>query len=106
MSTHRYDPFEDFKEPKEDFENLERDFTRRYQKKTKGYEIHSQEDPEDEGHFSWSPCDTCGSRLGGNRTTCLLTNPGVDRRGKKYPVVRVESCDDCLYFAAYGRLSD
>ena len=22
---------------------------------------------DDEGHFSWSPCDACGSRLGGQR---------------------------------------
>ena len=24
-------------------------------------------DPEDEGHFSWSSCDGCGSTLGGTR---------------------------------------
>jgi hypothetical protein len=24
-------------------------------------------DPDDEGHFSWSPCATCGDSLGGTR---------------------------------------
>lgn len=24
-------------------------------------------EPEDEGHFSWSPCRTCGTGLGGTR---------------------------------------
>jgi hypothetical protein len=24
---------------------------------------------DDEGHFSWQPCDLCGSRLGGDRET-------------------------------------
>ena len=24
-------------------------------------------DPEDDGHFSWSPCRTCGTGLGGTR---------------------------------------
>lgn len=28
--------------------------------------------PEDEGSFSWSPCDFCGESLGGTRFTCSV----------------------------------
>lgn len=75
-----------------------------YAERTKGYEIHTAVDPEDEGGFSWSECDTCGSRLGGNRTDCILTNPGRDAQGRAHESVSVRSCDDCLYYAAYGHL--
>jgi hypothetical protein len=30
-------------------------------------------DPEDEGHFSWSPCRTCGDVLGGTRFDVVVT---------------------------------
>lgn len=82
----------------------DREFLREYEKRTKGYEIHTNEHPDDEGSFSWSECDTCGSRLGGNRTDCILTNPGRDKAGRRRRAVKVSSCDDCVVFAANGTL--
>lgn len=81
-------------------------FVREYKQRTKGYQIHTAVDSDDEGAFSWHSCDTCGSDLGGNRTECILTNPGVDKRGRRRRSKRVMSCDDCIYYAAYGRLPD
>ena len=79
-------------------------FLREYRRRTKGFEIHATADSGDEGSFSWRECDTCGSRKGGNRTACVLTNPGVDKAGRRRRQVRVSSCDDCIFYAAYGTL--
>ena len=47
-----------------------------------------------EGWFSWSSCDRCGSRLGGER------HPAVEWHGKEWFVgmksYDVEICVDCL----------
>lgn len=85
-------------------ERSDSDFLRDYEERTKGYQIHTIVDSEDEGSFSWSPCDTCGSPLGGTRYDCVLTNPGADSRGRRKPQVKVRSCTDCVVFAANGTL--
>lgn len=51
-----------------------------------------------ESYFSWKQCDCCGTNLGGNRQYAT----GWD--GKQ--VREYEVCDDCIYFAEYGRLDD
>ena len=90
-------------------------FLRAYERRTKGFDIHASKPPEnedddnysgDEGHFSWSACDTCGSTFGGDRYDMVLTNVGVDEHGKRYPMVEVSSCVDCMVFAANGDLPD
>ncbi len=78
-------------------------FLAAYDQRTRDYGIHAQIG-HDEGYFSWSPCDTCGSTLGGTRYDCVLTNPGVDKHGRKHARHEVSSCTDCLVFAANGDL--
>jgi hypothetical protein len=57
----------------------------------------------DESHgdpyFSWHPCECCGGTLGGNRID-VLANCG-DSEVREYAI-----CEDCYYFAEYGRLDD
>ncbi len=60
--------------------------------------------PEDEGGnidpwFSWSPCEMCGSHLGGDRE--YLRARALDDE-----IVTFEICEDCVYFVNYGRLDD
>ena len=74
------------------------EFAAAYEERTKGFQIHAPVDPGVEGDFSWRQCDTCGSKLGGNRTPCVLINPGSNKR------IEVESCDDCVMYATYGYL--
>ena len=102
MSAHRYKE-EDPSQIKEKAENA---FYHNYAQRTKGYQIHVKEDPEDRGDFSGYPCDTCGSRLGGNRTKCILMNTGTDAQGREHHIVNVLSCDDCIYYAANGKLPE
>lgn len=52
-------------------------------------------------YFSWRPCPICSRSQGGTREDQLAvsTNTGL--------VVTLEHvCEDCVYFAAYGRLDD
>lgn len=69
---------------------------------------HSEECDDSESYFSWSPCDTCGSTLGGDRTPCVLTNAGTVRGEdgivRRHETIEVESCVDCVMFAANGDL--
>jgi len=53
-----------------------------------------------EGGFSWSPCDCCGSTLGGTRYHAV----GLNR--KLGQVFCYDICVDCLYYLAYGQLDD
>ncbi len=53
-----------------------------------------------EEFFSWSPCDCCGSPLGGNRYSCNGYN------GKTGEIEEYTVCTDCVYYAEYGRLDD
>jgi len=50
--------------------------------------------------FSWSPCDCCGSTLGGDREECAGWNP-TTKEVQKYTV-----CMDCVYYVEYGVLDD
>jgi len=43
----------------------------------------------DEGSFSWSPCEGCGSTLGGTRYAAH----GVDSNGD---IIHLDICEDCL----------
>jgi len=49
----------------------------------------------DDGGFSWSPCDCCGSSLGGNRYAAH----GFD---KERNIIHLDICVDCLHFLANG----
>ena len=55
-------------------------------------------DSTDEGHFSWQPCDTCGSSLGGDRFAAHYVDPTDVER---YPC-HIEVCVDCLQYIANG----
>jgi len=54
-----------------------------------------------EAYFSPSPCDCCGSTLGGDREDCSGFNPDTREVQDGYSV-----CRDCVYYAAYGELGD
>lgn len=73
-------------------------FVEAYERGTEGFEILAI-DTDDEGCFSWSPCDTCNQKLGGNRYRATLCNPGPDR-----DAIEVKVCTDCVMFAANGEL--
>lgn len=50
----------------------------------------------EEAHFSWSPCQGCGSTLGGDRHDCHLL--GVNKKSGKVCVMddSMAVCTDCL----------
>ena len=50
---------------------------------------------EEEGRFSWSPCDNCNCKLGGDRYAAH------NRELNHY-----EICGDCLYLLANGSYPD
>ena len=50
---------------------------------------------DDEGVFSWSPCESCGSSLGGTRYSAHA----FDKGGRLY---HLEICCDCLLYHANG----
>jgi len=52
-----------------------------------------------EPHFSWSACECCGSRLGGDREP-------AHARDKNNTLIHFSVCVDCLYYLNYGRLDD
>lgn len=49
----------------------------------------------EESHFSWSPCDTCGSELGGDREDVV----GFNERGE---AIELAVCIDCAMYFANG----
>ncbi len=49
----------------------------------------------DEGYFSWSACDCCGSGLGGTRYAAH----GIDANGD---IVHLNVCQDCVWYITYG----
>jgi hypothetical protein len=53
-----------------------------------------------EPYFSWRPCECCGSTLGGNREVASAYHP---ESGNCF---EYEICQDCIYYASYGRLDD
>lgn len=48
-------------------EEANAEHTEAYRKGTQGLGDPCMKDDEDEGSFSWSPCQICGSHLGGQR---------------------------------------
>lgn len=50
--------------------------------------------------FSWRACDCCGRNLGGDRYHATGWN---DKLGEAFCY---EVCQDCIYYAEYGRLDD
>lgn len=60
-----------------------------------------EEQPSDEGGFSWSPCDTCGATPGGLRYTAHYFKGGPPGRGRRIGR-HLEICADCLCFIANG----
>lgn len=52
-------------------------------------------------HFSWSSCDVCGRALGGDRYECN----GWSKKDQEVHD-EINACQDCIYFAEYGRLDD
>lgn len=53
-----------------------------------------------EPYFSWGYCEVCGRPEGGDRYDCN----GWSERDKE--VKEFVACEDCVYFAEYGRLDD
>lgn len=51
---------------------------------------------DDDLGFSWSPCDTCGSTLGGDRYLVHVVDDGEWDT--------MESCVDCLMYIANAEL--
>lgn len=52
-------------------------------------------DAPSESHFSWWPCDICGSRLGGDREVWHYVADGKLRHG-------AGACVDCIVYLANG----
>ena len=66
-----------------------------------------EECPEyDEGTFSRSPCDSCGSTLAGNRYSAhgVIAANMRDTQGEDAEITHFDICEDCLFFHASGDL--
>jgi len=61
-----------------------------------------------ESHFSWSPCDSCGSSLGGDRHPAhgVIADTIEEARQKDRAIEHFNICTDCLMFHANGDLPD
>jgi hypothetical protein len=62
----------------------------------------------DEGSFSWSECDSCGSTLGGSRYKAHAIHVEAFGPNAKRPddIHHIEICVDCLMFHANGDKPD
>jgi hypothetical protein len=58
-------------------------------------------DINSDGYFSKSPCEVCRRPLAGARVDCNGWNDTTETVQGPYSV-----CEDCEYYAAYGRLDD
>lgn len=54
----------------------------------------------DEPYFSWNRCDCCDRNEGGDREFATGFNPTTGE------VQEYSICEDCAYYAEYGRLND
>lgn len=54
--------------------------------------------PDSSGLFSWDPCNSCGSNLGGDRYSAHGTIEGE--------VMHFSICTDCLFYHLYGELPE
>jgi hypothetical protein len=59
-------------------------------------------DIADEGHFSWQPCDFCGSRLGGDRYAAHA----IFKDDETETIEHFEICEDCIFYMANGDLPE
>lgn len=60
------------------------------------------QDSTDEGRFSWSACDACGSSLGGDRFAAHYIDDTDCERQPNH----IEVCVDCLQYIANGTLPE
>lgn len=56
----------------------------------------------DEGSFSRSRCDSCGSTYGGDRYTAHGLIPNEDGTLKDSQIIHLDICADCLFYHANG----
>lgn len=56
---------------------------------------------DDEGSFSWSRCDSCGSTFGGDRYVAHALRKGRSPR-RRANWIHLSICSDCLFFHANG----
>lgn len=61
-----------------------------------------EHDLASEPHFSWSTCECCGSRLGGDRHPAHGLIPNADGSLKGAALVHFDICVDCLLYLANG----
>ncbi len=62
----------------------------------------AQERMLDEGSFSWSQCDSCGSTLGGDRYDAHGIAVSSTGFVADYEPLHLSICSDCLFFHANG----
>jgi hypothetical protein len=71
--------------------------------KISDFELLSQKDDSDEGHFSWRGCEICSPGIGNTVFDCLayrsLAEAKADPKGNLY---ELRLCWDCIYEHAYG----
>lgn len=77
------------------YEKSVRDFFKR-----EGIKIMSV-DHEVEPFFSWSNCECCGRKLGGDRYTMNVVFNNGENTDITYDI-----CVDCMYYNEYGKLDD
>lgn len=58
--------------------------------------LDTEQCPSSEGHFSWSPCGICGTKLPGDRSAWHWVDP------KDGVVHEDDACTDCVMFLANG----
>ncbi len=57
----------------------------------------------DEGSFSWSGCDACGSNLGGNRYPAhAIKTSSFGKPRQNGDICHIDICERCLMFHANG----
>ena len=66
----------------------------------KAWDDMTDDEKDCEPFFSWSSCDCCRSNLGGNRHHATGYNATTKQ------IYCYSICDDCVYYAEYGRLDD
>lgn len=68
-----------------------------------------EENYASEPFFSWTPCEICGSSLGGNREYWHAVIPATRQKGcvhENGAMVHGQCCEDCVCYLNYGRLDD
>ena len=78
----------------------EKKYIEAYEQRMEGFQTLAI-DTDDEGCFSWTSCDVCDQKKGGDRYRATMCNPGPDNVDEK---IEVSVCTDCVMFAANGEL--